>query len=327
MSSLRAIYKSALAVLAIALLGAAAPARADERILAFDSTITVNRDGTLEVHETIRVRAEGHDIRRGIYRDFPTIYPAKDGRQITVGFYFAAAARDGQPEPWRTEAMGNGVRVYLGSAAVSLPQGEHVYELTYRTDRQMGFFADHDELYWNATGNGWGFPIDRASARILLPEAVPRADITMEAYTGAQGASGGHYTARLDNGTPFFETTRGLEPHTGLTIVAMWPKGFIMPAVEMPAVPQPLASASPGYDYARDAGQAQSRSYDSPAEAFLHRDLPHDRRPVLGRDDQSTDTVVDVITEEQLLRGMESLTPTEPSANGGSGGGSSGRGQ
>jgi DNA-directed RNA polymerase subunit omega len=49
--------------------------------------------------------------------------------------------------------------------------------------------------------------------------------------------------------------------------------------------------------------------------------LPQDRRPVLGRDDQSTDTQVDVITEEQLLRGMESLTPTEPSANGGSGSG------
>jgi DNA-directed RNA polymerase subunit omega len=51
--------------------------------------------------------------------------------------------------------------------------------------------------------------------------------------------------------------------------------------------------------------------------------LPVDRRPMLGRDDQASDTVVDVITEEQLLRGMESLTPTEPSANGGSGGGSS----
>ena len=38
---------------------------------------------------------------------------------------------------------------------------------------------------------------------------------------------------------------------------------------------------------------------------------------MLGRDDQIDDTVVDVITEEQLLRGMESLTPTEPSANGG----------
>ena len=55
--------------------------------------------------------------------------------------------------------------------------------------------------------------------------------------------------------------------------------------------------------------------------------LPQERRPILGRDDQSTDTQVDVITEEQLLRGMESLTPTEPSANGGgTSGGGSGRG-
>ncbi|MFN3868236.1 MAG: DNA-directed RNA polymerase subunit omega [Hyphomicrobiaceae bacterium] len=53
--------------------------------------------------------------------------------------------------------------------------------------------------------------------------------------------------------------------------------------------------------------------------------LPNDRRPVLGRDDQSSDTVVDVMTEEQLLRGFEALTPSEPSANGGSGGSGSGR--
>jgi DNA-directed RNA polymerase subunit omega len=46
---------------------------------------------------------------------------------------------------------------------------------------------------------------------------------------------------------------------------------------------------------------------------------------VLGRDDQSSDTVVDVNTEEQLLRGMESQTPTEPSANGGGSGGGGAR--
>lgn len=57
--------------------------------------------------------------------------------------------------------------------------------------------------------------------------------------------------------------------------------------------------------------------------------LPHDRRssPVLGRDDQSSDTVVDVMTEEQLLRGLEALTPSEPSANGGGSGSGSGSGR
>lgn len=43
------------------------------------------------------------------------------------------------------------------------------------------------------------------------------------------------------------------------------------------------------------------------------------RSPVLGRDDQSSDAVVDVMTEEQLLRGLESMTPTEPSSAVGNG--------
>ncbi|MCG8559027.1 MAG: DNA-directed RNA polymerase subunit omega [Hyphomicrobiales bacterium] len=39
--------------------------------------------------------------------------------------------------------------------------------------------------------------------------------------------------------------------------------------------------------------------------------------PVLGQDDQSTDTVIDRMTEEELLRGLESLAPSD-SSNAGS---------
>jgi DNA-directed RNA polymerase subunit omega len=63
---------------------------------------------------------------------------------------------------------------------------------------------------------------------------------------------------------------------------------------------------------------------DEPEKAAAPQ-LPQERRPVLSRDDQASDTQIDVITEEQMLRGMESLTPTEPSGNGGGGSGS-GRG-
>jgi DNA-directed RNA polymerase subunit omega len=62
---------------------------------------------------------------------------------------------------------------------------------------------------------------------------------------------------------------------------------------------------------------------DEPEKAAAPQ-LPQERRPLLARDDQASDTQIDVITEEQLLRGMESLTPTEPSGNGGGSG--SGRG-
>lgn len=55
-------------------------------------------------------------------------------------------------------------------------------------------------------------------------------------------------------------------------------------------------------------------------EAVAAPMLPQERRaPVLGRDDQASDTEVDVLTEEQLLRGLESMTPSEPSSNGAGG--------
>ena len=57
----------------------------------------------------------------------------------------------------------------LGDANVGLNPGEHTYSLRYRSDRQIGFFASRDELYWNVTGNGWAFPIDSASATVRLP--------------------------------------------------------------------------------------------------------------------------------------------------------------
>ena len=264
--------------LLLACLAGAAVVHADERILSYDSVITVAHDGTLEVRETIRVRAEGDNIRRGIFRDFPTTYQTADGRPIVVGFAFQGAARDGVPEKWRVEPRANGVRIYLGSASVMLGHGEHVYDIVYRTDRQMGYFADHDELYWNATGNGWMFPIDHASARVILPDDIPRADIRMEAYTGPQGAKGHDYTARLDGDVPTYATTRGLGREEGLTIVAMWPKGHLTTAVENPLPPAPIASVD--YDAARDAGSAASSRFESPAEAFLQRTLPHTRRPL-----------------------------------------------
>lgn len=65
---------------------------------------------------------------------------------------------------------------------------------------------------------------------------------------------------------------------------------------------------------------------DEPEEDAAPVLISERRGPMLGRDDQSSDTVVDVLTEEQLLRGMESLTPTEPSAAIG-GGSSGGRGR
>jgi hypothetical protein len=158
-------------VVAVAVV-AAGPAQAVERILRFISDVEVERNGDLAVTETIRVQAEGNQIRRGILRDFPTTYARPDGSRVVVGFDVKSVTRDGADENWTTEALANGVRVRIGRAEVNLSTGEHEYVIRYRTTRQIGFFTDYDELYWNATGNGWTFAIDSAEARITLPEPV-----------------------------------------------------------------------------------------------------------------------------------------------------------
>jgi uncharacterized protein (TIGR04222 family) len=203
-------------------------AGAQERILSFHSDIVVARDGSMAVTETIRVRAEGNQIRRGIFRDFPTDYRDRLGNRYRVDFSMLDAERDGSPDAFRIERIGNGVRVYLGRADYFLPVGEYEYRLRYRTDRQLGFFADHDELYWNATGNGWDFEIVQASASVEIPAGLGDGELGIEAYVGRTGSTEQSYDAELTSErTATVRSLRALAPREGLTLVATWPKGLI----------------------------------------------------------------------------------------------------
>ena len=71
---------------------------AQERILDYQTDVTVLEDGTLLVTETIQVQAQGQQIKRGIYRDIPTTYDNADGSRHHVDFILTDVTRDGQSE-------------------------------------------------------------------------------------------------------------------------------------------------------------------------------------------------------------------------------------
>jgi len=201
---------------------------AEERIHNYHSDIVVDEKGGMTVTETITVNAEGNKIKRGIYRDIPTQYKDRFGNKYKVGFSITQVLRDGAPENFHTEKRSNGMRIYIGNKNRYLSKGNYTYAITYRTNRQLGFFDQHDELYWNVTGNDWDFPIDKASATVRLPEIIPRDSIEVEGYTGASGSKDQNYKASIRNdGSAYFETTRALPNRHGLTIVVTWPKGYI----------------------------------------------------------------------------------------------------
>jgi hypothetical protein len=214
----------------VALFALARVAAADERILDFHSDIAVATDASMQVSETIRVRSEGNQIQHGIYRDFPTEYRDRLGNRVHVDFTPIDVTRDGANEPFHTENQSNGVRVYFGSSSTLLDPGEYTYVLRYSTTRQLGFFDDHDELYWNVTGNGWDFPIDAASAAVSLPGSIEPDALRVEAYTGEQGAKGKAYVASADGTShAIVRTTHALAPREGLTLAVSFPKGVVTP--------------------------------------------------------------------------------------------------
>ena len=197
-----------------------------ERILDYHSDIQVQEDGTMLVEETIRVYAAGNQIRHGIYRDFPTRYQDHLGNRYVVGFAVRGAARDGSPETFHVEDRSNGKRVYLGDKNYLLPYGEHTYTISYTTNRQLGFFQDHDELFWNVTGNGWDFVIERASATVHLPQQIPAAQVELSGFTGPQGSRDHDLSTSSEYGTFYFSANHRLGQRYGLTILLSWPKGF-----------------------------------------------------------------------------------------------------
>lgn len=197
-----------------------------EKILNFDSFIQVHPDGSMTVTETIKVICAGDRIKRGIFRTFPTRYDDRYGNTLKVKFEILSILKNGQPEPYHIEKASNGVIVYIGHADVFLKHGIYMYTITYRTDRQLGFFAEFDELYWNVTGNDWDFVIERARALVELPRGAKILNKT--GYTGPHGAQGIDFSISTDRqGNISFTTTKPLKPSEGLTIAVSWPKGFV----------------------------------------------------------------------------------------------------
>lgn len=215
-----------LALLAALLLSA--PVAAQERITGYHSQVEIRNDGSIDVTEKISVHAEGNQIRRGIYRDFPTRYRDRFGNRVRVALEVLSVERNGVMEPWFTEKMSNGVRINTGNDDFLPVPADYTFTIRYRTTRQLGFFEDFDELYWNAIGTGWIFPIETGSVEVRLPSPVPAEQLKPEAYTGAQGARGSAYVADIPApGVARYRLTQPLAPYEGFTVVLGFPKGIV----------------------------------------------------------------------------------------------------
>ncbi len=211
----------------LALFACAAAQAETERILDFSSQVLIDPDGSMVVTETITVQATGEQIKRGIVREFPTLYRGSDGSRVRIGFTLLDVRRDGVAESYHTESRSNGVAIYVGDKDVFLSPGRYSYALIYRTTEQLGFFEEHDELYWNVNGNGWRLPFDQVRCEVRLPGGARALEAV--AYEGPMGSADSRAFSVAGQQEVTLSSTRPYGPGEGLTIAVSWPKGFVTP--------------------------------------------------------------------------------------------------
>lgn len=203
------------------------PAPAPERILAYHSTLTLRRDGRLLVTEKIRVHSTGETIRHGIYRDLSLAYRDSQGHPVRSDFRLTGVKRNGRPEESRLVRSEDGVRIYLGKKDALLAPGDYTYQLAYVTDRVVAFLRARDELYWDVTGHGWGFPIERAMARVLIPKAGAGGTLRANAEAGRAGTAGTPCRVKVSRGEVLVSSSKPLKPGEGMTVTVTLPKGLV----------------------------------------------------------------------------------------------------
>ena len=211
------------AILAVVSFCPTSPALARSLVLErFDVELQVLASGDLLVTETIRPRFEGS--WNGLERQIPVDYRTPQGFNYRL-ILDKVSATDEQGTPLKLESSRErhyrNVRVWIPGAA----DATKTLVLKYRIRNGLRFFEDHDELYWNVTGAEWDVPIERASARIILP--APVTGVKALAFTGAYG--GRDQDAGVEIGGPIvtMSTRRPLGFREGLTAVVGWNKGFV----------------------------------------------------------------------------------------------------
>ena len=204
-----------------------------ERILSFRSEIVIDSSGKLIVEETILVNALNISINRGIFRALPTERNVND-HTIQVSYQIISIKKNGVEEPYHDQYENGYKIIYIGDEDIYLSPGIYQYKITYSTERQIGFFDQYDELYWNITGNKWAFPIDTAIATVTLPEAAHI--LQSSCYTGSYGSTSKNCNAEQKSPNSMTWTAFNLGTNEGLTVAV----GFTKDIVSRPVIPDSM---------------------------------------------------------------------------------------
>ncbi len=219
-----ALRRLALLALAVISFTCAAAASAKElRIDSFDSHVVVSRDGTINVTEKIEAHFIGGPWH-GLYRSIPIEYRTPQGLNYTL-FLSVKNVTNGSGRHLKFDSSRvrhyRKLKIYIPDADDSV----QTITIEYTISDAIKFFDDHDELYWNVTGDEWDVPIDSARANILLPAGA--SNVRATTFTGEYGSRARDAETDVAGNGVEVQTTAPLSYHAGLTVAVAFDKGLI----------------------------------------------------------------------------------------------------
>ena len=203
---------------------AATPAQAQRTltIKRFDATIVVSPNGSVDVTETITARFTG--AWNGIFRTVPVEYRTPQGFNWTLRLDLVGVTGE-RGEPLEVESSRERHYVKYKIRVPGAADATRTVVIRYRAANALRFLEDHDELYWNITGDEWDVPIDSASARIVLPAAAT--GVRAIAFNGVYGSTARDAVVKTEGTTVRVAMPHRLDFHEGLTAVVGWDKGLV----------------------------------------------------------------------------------------------------
>lgn len=199
------------------LLSGVASAQTGESIRKFSATIQVNTDSSVSVVEEITYDTGSQYERHGIIRSIDT--QSATGKRMILS-NISVTDTNGNPYAVQKEGSWDNVSLKIGDPDQTF-SGERTYVIRYTASNAVSHLQDYDEIYWNATGNDWQFPIAEAHVTVVLPDATEV--LQFACYVGKFGSTTG---CSYDLQSTAF-SAQTLAPGEGLTVAVGFPKGIV----------------------------------------------------------------------------------------------------
>jgi uncharacterized membrane protein YgcG len=189
----------------------------------FYSQIDVLPNGSVDVTENITFRFIGGPWQ-GIYRNIPVEYAGPRGMNYTL-FLSVKRVTDDTGRVLKYETSRE--RQYL-KLKIFIPDADNstrTVSIEYEVEDALRFFDDHDEFYWNVTGDEWPIPIESAGAQIVFPEGTT--NLRANAFTGTFRSKGTDATEEIVGNGVDVRTKSALGIHEGLSVAVAFDKGIV----------------------------------------------------------------------------------------------------